>query len=382
MSAFPKRTWIEIDLDALAANYRTACALAAPCARVIPVLKANAYGHGAVRVAQRLAREGADFFAVSSVREGLQLRRTGISGTILVMSIAEDALIRDALAAKLTLTIGDERDAEAIARVAESLGEPADVHLKIDCGFHRLGLPVSAPDTPDRVAAMFVKPYLLMQGIFSHLSLRSARDDDAQAASLHALMKTLQELRCAPPMLHLVDSIGLVRYPAYRHDAARVGALLYGQRPAKSEGLPFTLLPTLALKTTIARVHTADAGDCIGYDEGHPLARRTRVATLQVGYGDGYPRAMGGTAEGSVRGLRARVLGLVCMDQIMVDVTDIPDAAVGDEVTLLGGDISLDQYAAWAGTNRNEALARLSARPLRVYLEQGRVAFWDDALLS
>lgn len=380
-AVFPRRTWIEIDLDALIANYRTTRALAAPCTRIAVVLKANAYGHGALRVAQCLSAEGADFFAVSCVREGLQLRHAGIAGSILVMGLAEPELLRDALAAKLIFTIGSMEDAQRLSAVALAYGQPASAHLKIDGGFHRLGLPIDEPDLESHIEAIYRVPYVLVEGLYAHLPLRSPQEDAKQAEAIHALWTRLQQRQCAPDLLHLVDSIGLVRYPQWHHDMARVGALLYGVRPSRSEGMPFDCLPTLRFCTTIARLHWADAGAYIGYDDAHPLPQRTRIATLPVGYGDGYPRAMSGTGYVSIRTGRAQVLGLVCMDQMMVDVTDIPNVSLGDEVELLGPSIDLLTYAAWANTNRNDALARLTLRPQRVYLRHGAIEAVDDALL-
>lgn len=381
-AAFARRTWIEIDLDALISNYRTVRSLAAPCTRIAVVLKANAYGHGAIRVAQCLSAEGADFFAVSCVREGLQLRRAGIAGSILVMGLAEPELLHDALAAKLILTLGSMEDAQRLSAAALAYGQPASAHLKIDAGFHRLGLSIDEPDLDSRIEAIYHVPYVLLEGLYAHLPLRSVQEDANQAEAMRALWTRLQERRCAPYVLHLVDSIGLVRYPQWHHDMARVGALLYGVRPSRSEGMPFDCLPTLRFCTTIVRLHWADRGECIGYDDAHPLPHPTRVATLPVGYGDGYPRAMSGIGYVSIRTGRAQVLGLVCMDQMMVDVTDIPDVCLGDEVELLGPAIDLLSYAAWAKTNRNEALARLTLRPQRVYSRHGTIEAVDDALLS
>jgi alanine racemase len=395
---FPSRAWIEIDLDAVAANYRAVRRFAAPCARVACVLKGDAYGHGAARVARRLAAEGADFFAVSSVREGVALRRAGLAGSVLVMGPAERALLPAALEAGLTLTLGSVAEARALGQAAAARGEPATAHVKIDAGFHRLGLPIHDPETPRHVREIFFTPYVLVEGIYAHLSLRTAAHDAEQAAAMHALCAELQRGQCAPALLHLVDSIGMVRYPQWHHNLVRVGALLYGERIEGGQddqdnqsgqddqgdqgGAP-AVKPALRLCAAVARVHWAGAGAYIGYDETHPLPRDTRIATLGIGYADGYPRAMADApASVAIAGRRAPVLGRVCMDQTMVDVTDIPAAGLGDTAELLGREIGLDEYAAWARTNRNESLARLSWRPQRVYLQGGQVLAVDDALLG
>ncbi len=377
------RSWIEIDLDAIAANYRTAREVSAPCARVCAVLKADAYGHGAARVARRLVAEGADFFAVSCVREGLALRRAGIAGTVLVMGALETARLSEALAEGLTLTLGSAEEARTLSEAAAVHAGPVGAHIKIDAGFHRLGLPIGDPKTVQRIQEIYFLPYLSVEGIYAHLPLRSAEEDAAQAARMHALCTELQARHCAPPLLHLVDSIGLVRYPQWHHNLVRIGALLFGAGPLDAVA-PKTR-PTLRFCTAITRLHWAEAGECVGYDDAHPLSRATRIATLSVGYGDGYPRAMGdgsGRALVSIRGRRAPVLGRVCMDQCMVDVTDIPGVALGDEAELFGRAISLAEYAAWADTNRNEAMVRLSRRPPRAYYAAGELIAVEDALLG
>ncbi len=375
------RTWIEVDLDAVAANYATARALAGPDAGVICVLKGDAYGHGAVPVARRLAEAGAEHFAVSCVREGLELRAAGIGGSILVMGLAEDALLPRAVAAGLALTVDTVEGAQRAAQAALAANTTVVLHAKVDAGFHRLGFDARDAETPGRIVAVAVLPGARLEGLYAHLSLRTTEDDAAQAARLHAVHAALRELGCAPS-LHLLDSIGLVRYPQWRHQGVRVGALLLGARPSRSDHLPFACLPTLRFCSTVTRVHWAERGEYVGYAEERPLQRRTCVATLPVGYADGYPRAMSGVASVSVRGQRAPVLGLVCMDQMMIDVTDVPGIEPGDVADLLGGDISLMEYATWAGSNRNECMARLTRRPPRVYRSGGEVVAVRDALLD
>ena len=371
------RAWLEIDFDALQANFRTACALAAP-AQVYAVLKADAYGHGAVPVARALQDAGADLFAVACVREGLALRRAGIRGEILVMGALERPLLPRALAAHLTLSLGSLADAQALNAAAAQAVPPACAHIKIDTGFHRLGLDASLPGIVDTIAAMATLPLLRLEGLYAHLSLRTAQDDAQAALRLRTLWEALRLRGCAPPTLHLLDSIGLVRYPQWRFDRVRVGAFLYGVRPSRSQHQSFACLPTLALRALVTRVHDAPAGAYVGYDETHPLAHPTRIATLSVGYGDGVPRALSGKGWVSLHGQRAPILGLLCMDQMMVNVSHIPHVAPGDTATLLGDAPDLDTYAALAGTNRNEALARLTRRLPRVYLQGGAVVEVDD----
>ena len=180
-------------------------------------------------------------------------------------------------------------------------------------------------------------------------------------------------------MVHALDSIGMVRYPQDHMDAVRTGAWLYGVYPKRYEHPEESQL-ALTVKTRIAQIHRVPFGECLGYDETHPVNRDSVVATLSAGYIDGYPR-LNSAGEVEVCGKRAPVVGLVCMDQMMVDITDIPEAAEGDIVTLLGGTIGVDEYAEWGGLNRNESLARTGKRVPRIYLEDGEVVNIVDGLM-
>jgi len=373
------RTWIDIDLDAIRANYETARRMTQ--AMVTCVLKANAYGHGAVRVAQTLAEVGCKSFAVSCAREGLELRRAGIAGEILVMGLTEEALLPEALKAQLTLTLSDLAGMAAAERAAQALGVTAVGHLAVDTGFHRLGFDVTeeAADAVAQAAASLKA--LRLTGLFSHLGLITPERDQMQYDALMRMHGMLAQRGLQLEDVHLCDSIGLVRYPQWHMSRVRVGALLFGVRPAHSEHLPFQNPETLALRTTISQVRQVAAGEIVGYGDEQILTRPSRIATLCAGYGDGYPRCLSnGRGQVLVRGRRAPVVGLICMDQLMVDVTDIPEAEAGDTVTLLGDGISYGEYADWCCTNRNECITILSRRPVRVYHAGGRVVTVLDEL--
>lgn len=374
------RTWIDIDLDTIIANYQTACSLTE--ARITCVLKANAYGHGMLRVAEALQGAGCRSFAVSCGREALLLRRVGIGGEVLVMAPAEpeelEALVRE----EITLTACGTEDLTAIDRAAEQAGKTAVVHLKLDTGFHRLGF-VCGEDTVRRLAECIpVLPHLRAEGVYSHLGLVTRERDEAQHRAFCDTVGALRRAGLALPDTHLCDSIGLVRYPDWHMSRCRVGAFLFGVRPSGSDGLPFTCREALAFRAKVSRVHEAPAGSVIGYDEA-VTDRPLRVATVCAGYGDGYPRCLShGKGFVLIRGQRAPVLGLVCMDQLMADVTDIPDCRAGDTATLLGGGIPYREACDWANTNRNELLSLLSARPVRVYHRGGRAVTVLDSLLG
>lgn len=374
------RTWIDIDLDKLLTNYRTACSLTHSL--VTCVIKANAYGHGAVRVAQCLQEAGCRSFAVSCAREGLELRLNGITGEILVMGVTELPMLDSAVCADLTLTAADMEGLTAIETAAAARSRSVNVHMKVDTGFHRLGF-----DPRREAAAAIAETVKTMQwarvtGLFSHLGLCDREHDERQHEALMRFHGWLEEAGLPISDVHLCDSIGLVRYPEWHGSRVRVGALLFGVRPFHSEHLPFEHHETLALRASVAQVRDVKAGEIVGYGDEMPLTRDSRIATICAGYGDGYPRRLSnGCGKVCIRGKLAPVVGLVCMDQMMVDVTDIPGVIPGDTADLLGGGIPYNDMADWAGTNRNECLTILSRRPIRVYHQGGKVVTVLDDML-
>lgn len=376
---FLKRTWIDVDLDLLAANYRTACSLTH--ALVTCVVKSNGYGHGAVRVAQCLQEAGCRSFAVSCAREALELRMAGVEGELLVMGLTEPCMLPDMIRSGVTVTVGSAEDLHAVAAAAESLGVKASVQLKIDTGFHRLGFPCTE-ETAQAIAEA-KHPLVEVQGLYTHLGLVDEAHDQQQNEKLLMMQRLLAAHGVQPADMHICDSIGLVRYPQWHYTRVRVGALLFGVRPSRSDHMPFEDPETLAFRTTIARIYEVKAGEVVGYGDDMILDYDARIATLCAGYGDGYPRCLSnGRGKVGIRGKLAQVVGLICMDQMMVDVTDIPDAQVGDTVDLLGGSIPYGTYADWAATNRNECITILSRRPVRVYRSGGRIRTVIDSMLN
>lgn len=366
------RCWAEIDLDALCANYESARSVITGGAQVIPVLKGNAYGLGAVPVMQALERAGARMFAVATVGEAVELHRAG-AGDVLVMGAPGEPLIEAALQVGAQLTVYSPDEARAIDACAARLGVQARVHVKLDTGLHRIGL------EPDRAAEQILQiadlPHLAVAGLYTHLALHDEARDQAQFDAFDRVRDQLAAKGLAP-MAHVLDSIGLMRYPLRQYGAVRIGAWLYGVKPMRY-ACDAACLPVVSLKARVVQTRRVRAGEAVGYDNA-ALSRDTLVATISCGYADGYPRFVG-RGQVEVRGMRADVLSCVCMDQFMIDVTDIPGVVAGDEVCLLGGGISIDEYAAWGGLNRNHALSLLSRRVGRVYRQGGAVwAIEDD----
>ena len=363
------RCWAEVDLTQLVQNYKNALAHLTAPTQLICVLKADAYGLGLPMVAKRLYREGQRFFAVASYNEAEQLRREVPDSEVLILGLCGKAQLKKAITAGMLITVFSEGYAKTVAEAALEAGKPARAHVKIETGLNRLGM--NPAEAADVIVRMLADHRVQLEGLFTHLALRNKESDRRQIDLLTGVRDALAARGIAVPMTHALDSIGMVRYPEDHLDAVRTGAWLYGVYP-RGYAHPEESKLTLTVKTRIAQLHRVSAGECLGYDESHPLSRDSVIATLAAGYIDGYPR-QNSKGEVEICGKRAPVAGLVCMDQMMVDVTDIPEARPGDEVILLGGSIGVDEYAGWANLNRNESLARTGRRVPRVYIEDGKV---------
>jgi len=370
------RCWAEVDLTQLVTNYRNALAHLKENTQLICVLKADAYGLGAKQVARRLWQEGQKMFAVASYNEAAQIRRELPESEVLVLGLCGAAQLEKAIDAGMLLTVFSEKYAGEVIAAARRVGKPARVHAKIETGLNRIGLdPAHAADV---IAAMNESGVILLEGLFTHLALRDKASDRRQLDRLTGVRDALLARGIKIPMVHALDSIGMVRYPQDHMDAVRTGAWLYGVYP-RGYAHPEESRLALTVKTRIAQLHCVSAGECLGYDEMHPVSRESVVATLSCGYIDGYPR-LNSCGEVEICSKRAPVVGLVCMDQMMVDVTDIPEVCEGDEVILIGGSIGVDEYAEWGKLNRNESLARTGSRVPRVYIENGEVVEVTEAM--
>ena len=363
------RCWAEVDLSRLVQNYKNALTHLKSGTQLICVLKADAYGLGAPQVAQRLYQEGQRFFAVASFDEAAQIKAVLPDSDVLILGLCSEAQAEKAIEAGILLTVFSAYNAETVKSAARKAGKNARAHVKIETGLNRLGLdPTSAADT---IETMLEGGQISLEGLFTHLALRNKESDRKQIDLLTGVRDELTTRGVSVPMTHALDSIGMVRYPEDHLDAVRTGAWLYGVYP-RGYAHPEESQLAMTVKARIAQLHNVKAGECLGYDESHPIARNSVIATLSCGYIDGYPR-LNSMGSVEIRGRRAPVAGLVCMDQMMVDVTDIEGVCEGDEVILLGGGIGVDEYASVAGLNRNESLARTGKRVPRVYFEDGKV---------
>ena len=368
-------TWVKIDLSAIEANIDAVAAKAN--VPVMAVIKADAYGHGAVPIARLLEKKCA-FFGVSSMLEAMELRSAGIRLPILILGATPDDAYPLAVREDIRPAIFTWESACALSRAAAAQGKTVRLHFAADTGMSRIGLQVTeeAADLCARIAAL---PGLVCEGLFSHFAtadetdLTRARAQAARFADFDAMLKA-RGLEI--PIRHLNNSAGVMNFSEH-YDMVRSGIVTYGLYPSEEVNpgdLP--LQPALSWYSRVTHVKTLPAGREISYGGTFVTTRDTRVATVAVGYADGYRRSLSGRFYVLIRGRKAPILGRVCMDQLMVDVTDIPDAAAGDTVTLAGRDgkerITIEDLAAAAGSFNYETVCGISRRVPRVYLKDGQ----------
>jgi alanine racemase len=365
------RAHVEVDLAALARNYSRVARAVAP-ARVMPVVKADGYGHGAATVARALAPLGAAGFLVARPEEGSALRRAGIAAPILVGSPVPAAALAQAASDDVELAVSSLEQLAAVERFAAASGWRPAVHLKVDTGMHRLGVALAeAPAAIERLRASAVVRWV---GLMSHLGdaeLPESPRNGEQEAEFRALAARLDEGERRRLVLHLANSAGALRLPGTRFDMVRPGLALYG---GEIPGVDLGLEPVLALRGRVRQVQAVAAGEAVGYGGRWRASRPSRVGVVGVGYADGYPWRAGGAARALVRGARVDVVGAVSMDLLAVDLTEVA-AGEGEEVTLLGRqggeEIRLAELAAWSGQSPYELLCHLRLRLPRIELRDG-----------
>jgi alanine racemase len=363
-------THVEVDLDVLAGNYRAIAAHVAP-ARVMPILKANAYGHGLVEVARRLERLDAPYVGVAYLEEGLRLRQHGVRLPVLVLGGILGSQIPRFLEHDLTLTASSVDKLRAIEEHAATVGRPATVHLKIDTGMERIGVHWYSAEAllEESLRCRHVR----VEGIFTHFANADGRDLGHARLQLERFEEVLRfyERRSLPlPVRHAANSGAILQLRESHLDLVRPGILFYGALPSAEVPAIVPVRQALRWLTRVVFFKVVRAGNPVSYGGEWAPSAQTRVVTLPVGYGDGYARAMSGKAEVIVRGKRYPVVGRICMDQIMVSIGG-DSAYNGDEVILLGRQgaaaISIEEMAAWAGTIAHEILTSINTRVPRVY---------------
>ena len=368
-------TYVKIDLDAILENYRAVREKAG--APVMAVVKADAYGHGAVPVAKLLEPE-CGFFGVSSVAEALELRRAGIRKPIMVLGHTPGDCFAEVVREEIRVSVFCYEDGERLSREAVKQGKTAFAHFKVDTGMSRIGFQATE-EAADICKAIAALPGLEIEGLYSHFATADAEDltrARQQAERFAAFDRMLKQRELHIPLRHLDNSAGVMNFDCH-YDMVRAGIVLYGLYPSTEvDPKLLPLKPAMSWHTTVSHVKTLEPGREISYGGTFVTARSTVVATIPAGYADGYRRSLSNKFYVLIRGQKAPILGRVCMDQFMVDVTDIPGVCVGDGVVLMGTDgqqtISAETIAAAADSFNYEQICDVSRRVTRVYLHNGK----------
>lgn len=372
-------TWAEINLDHLAHNVGVIRNVLPGDCEILAVVKADGYGHGAIEVAQTALEAGATRLAVSMVDEAWELRRAGIAAPILVMGYTPAE--RGELAARLglSLTVYDLANAEGLVLSAGRAHRPLRLHLKVDTGMGRLGVP---PEEALPIALRLVDlPGCDLEGIYTHF----ARADDpdpaptlTQLAVFRDVLRALDNREIRPPLVHAANSAACLRFESARFSAVRLGLAMYGLYPHPLfRNMGAGLLPVMSLKTTVSQAKWVQPGTAISYGGNYVTPHTSYIVTLPIGYGDGYTRLLTGKAQALLHGRRVPIVGSICMDQCMADATTVPEARMGDEVVLWGTQgeetIPVDEIAGQIGTINYEVICMISKRVPRIFFRHGQI---------
>ncbi len=365
------RTWAEIDLSALRHNYQLLCDRLSPGAGLLGIVKADGYGHGAIQAAKTLEAAGCGHLAVATLAEGEELRSAGITLPILVLGPTDPAYTRALLELELTQTISTLADAKQCSEAALAAGRKLPVHLKLETGMGRTGIDCREGREPHKtLEAIAALEGLEICGVFTHFAVSESDETYTRLQFTRFLdvCSVLEAILGHPvPLKHCANSGATLQYPEMHLDLVRPGIALYGILP--EAGLPDPgLVPVMAVKTRIAQLHTLQPGDSVSYGRRFVAESPRTVAVLPMGYADGLHRAMSGHVTFLLNGIPVPQVGSICMDMCMVDVTDVPGAAVGDVVTVFDKNAPVSRLAEAAGTIPYELLCSVSRRVPRIFL--------------
>ncbi len=373
LQVLPRPTWAEIDLAATRHNVRCIRAITGPAVKILAMVKAEAYGHGMASIARAAEQAGASMLGVATLSEALALNGASSLPRVVVGWtpgwLAEPAIQND-----VTCAIADLETAADFARAAQRLGKPAHIHVKVDTGMGRLGFfPEEAAEAIATIAAM---PGLVVDGVYSHFSKADETDAAYTYQQFEIFKQVLNEIAAHGleiPIKHVSNSPSILRFPEMHLDMVRPGIILHGLDPSDDVPCPSDFKPVMTLKTLIASVKVLPPGSLISYGGTYTTQDYERIAVIPIGYADGFRRKPNNWGEVLVRGRRAPIVGRVCMDQCMINVTHIPDVKMGDEVVLIGaqGDdrIRAEDVAVKLGTNNYEVTSMVMARVPRIYRE-------------
>lgn len=373
MIKLTRPVWAEINLDHLAHNIREVRRVTDKKALVTAVIKADGYGHGAVQIGKTLLENGADRFAVATLSEALSLRKAFKETEIMVLGYTPNSLIDEAIEKDIIQTVFSIDQAKFFSDRAMAMGKVLKVHVKVDTGMRRIGMPVSE-ETINQIVDMSQMPFLVLEGLFTHFAVADELDKTFTKEQVNRFLWVVEGLEnkgVSIPIKHVSNSAAIIDCPEYNFDMVRAGIMLYGLYPSPDVNHDnVALKEVMSLKAEIAQVKTVAAGEGISYGHKYVTAAPTQIATIPIGYADGFTRSLTFKAKGIVKGEIKPVVGRICMDQCMMEVDGL-DVKVGDTVTLFGEAsgirISIDDYASMLGTINYEIVCMIGKRVPRKY---------------
>ena len=375
------RAWAEIDLDAIAHNVREIKGITGKRVEMMGVVKADAYGHGVLEVVRTLLDNGITQLAVSMLDEAIQIRKMGIEVPILILSYTDPARAEEIILNDVTQTVFCHDLAYALSAASVKLGRKAKIHVKVDTGMTRVGF-MPGYSAVKNIMEIGKLPGLIIEGLFTHFASADESERDYTMMQFERFMSVCSELGRVGihiPVKHVCNSAGIIQYPEMHMDLVRPGVILYGLYPSQQvDRDKIHLKPAMTLKANVILVKDVEQDVCISYGRTFRTSRLSKIATIPIGYADGYTRLLSNKGQVLVNGELAPIVGRVCMDQCMVDVTDLKqDVHVGDEVVLFGSQngacISVDEVAADIGTINYEVVCIIGKRIPRVYLKGGKI---------
>ncbi len=371
------RSWVEIDLDSFRRNWAEINRLVGPGIRILQVVKADAYGHGAIEISRAAVKNGVYALGVANADEGVQLRVGGIEAPIIILSPSTSAEIDEIIKYHLIPSISDIHFAQSLNEKLGSMGAKLPVHIEVDTGMGRGG--AAYAEAISMIKKVSALPNIEVEGVFSHLALSESDLDEyneLQRKLFGQILVALEKEGISIPLRHMSNSGAVMNFSEFNLDMVRPGIMTYGVYPGAGMTEKASLAPVMTFKTTVVTVKDFPEGSSIGYGRTYVTARPARIATIPVGYGDGYGVVMSNRGEALIRGRRVPVVGRISMDMCTVDVTDIPDCEIGDEVVLMGRQgsdyISAEEIAQKAGTISYEILCALGKRAPRIFVDKGR----------
>jgi len=372
---FELPVWAEVDLKAIAQNMRQIRRIVMPGAEVMAMVKANAYGHGTAQVSRVVLENGAARLAVARVSEGEEIRRENIMAPVLILGYTPPGQFRDVLRLSLGQAVYNLDMARLLSEEAGRAGKRVSVHIKVDTGMGRLGI-LAEKDSCDKVLRIARLPHIEVEGIFTHFATADCRDKQYALAQFERFLFILEDLRkrgLEVPFRHCANSAAIMDLPQTHLNMVRPGIIIYGLYPSEEvQSFRLDLKPAMSLKARVAQVKKVPAGFKISYGSTYQTPAPTVIATLPVGYADGYTRLLSSKGKVLLHGQRAPVVGRICMDQCMVDAGHIPGVAIGDEVVFFGRQektfLSVEEVAREAGTINYEIICLVNSRVPRVYL--------------